>query len=86
MPGGGGGGLAGGWLQTPDGARHMIISDTGSGVELLYPVAIEPGTEVLLTVGCDHSTATCAGRFGNLDNYGGFPAIPSKNPFSTGVF
>ena len=22
----------------------------------------------------------------NLDNYGGFPAIPSKNPFSTGVF
>jgi len=29
---------------------------------------------------------TCAERFGNLDNYGGFPAIPSKNPFSTGVF
>ncbi len=80
------GGLAGGWLQTPDGARHMIISDYGSGVELLYPVAIESGTEVLLTVGCDHSTATCQSRFDNLDNYGGFPAIPSKNPFSTGVF
>ena len=86
VPGSVSAGLAGGWLQTPDGARHMIINDTGSGVELLYPVAIEPGTEVLLTVGCDHSTATCAGRFGNLDNYGGFPAIPSKNPFSTGVF
>jgi hypothetical protein len=80
------GGLAGGWLQTPDGARHMIISDYGSGVELLYPVAIESGTEVLLTVGCDHSTATCQSRFDNLDNYGGFPAIPAKNPFSTGVF
>ena len=25
-------------------------------------------------------------RFNNLDNYGGFPAIPVKNPFSTGVF
>ena len=86
VPGSVSGGLAGGWLQTPDGARHMIISDYGSGVELLYPVAIEPGTEVQLTVGCDHSTATCQLRFNNLDNYGGFPAIPSKNPFSTGVF
>ena len=86
VPGSVSGGVAGGWLQTPDGARHMIVSDYGSGVELLYPVAIEPGTEVLLTVGCDHSTATCQTRFNNLDNYGGFPAIPVKNPFSTGVF
>ncbi len=85
-PGSVSGGLAGGWLQTPEGARHMILNDYGGGVELLYPVAIEVGTEVLLTVGCDHSTATCESRFGNLDNYGGFPAIPSKNPFSTGVF
>jgi len=23
---------------------------------------------------------------GRSHNYGGFPAIPSKNPFSTGVF
>lgn len=80
------GGLAGGWLQTPEGARHMIVREFGSGVELLYPVVIEASTPVQLTVGCDHSTATCAARFGNLDNYGGFPAIPSKNPFSTGVF
>lgn len=86
VPGSLSGGLAGGWLQTPDGARHMIISDYGSWIELLYPVAIEPGTEVLLTVGCDHSTQTCESRFDNLDNYGGFPAIPAKNPFSTGVF
>lgn len=86
VPAGVSGGVAGGWLQTPEGARHMIVNDFGSGVELLYPVAIEPGTEVQLTVGCDHSTSTCESRFGNLYNYGGFPAIPSKNPFSTGVF
>lgn len=79
-------GLGGGWLQTQDGARHMILSDQGTGVELLYPVAIEPGSSVTLVVGCDHSTATCSARFSNLDNFGGFPAIPSKNPFSTGVF
>ncbi|CAQ45381.1 DUF2163 domain-containing protein [Stenotrophomonas maltophilia] len=86
VPGSVSGGLTGGWLQTPDGMRHMIIGEDGNNVELLYPVAIAPGTEVLLTVGCDHSTATCQSRFNNLDNYGGFPAIPSKNPFSTGVF
>ena len=86
VPAGVSGGVAGGWLQTPEGARHMIVSDYGNGVELLYPVAIEPATSVQLTVGCDHSTSTCESRFGNLDNYGGFPAIPSKNPFSTGVF
>ncbi|BAO82908.1 uncharacterized conserved protein [Serpentinimonas maccroryi] len=86
VPAGLSGGLAGGWLQTPQGLRHMILADYGSGVELLYPVAIEAGTQVVLTVGCDHSTATCSGRFGNLDNFGGFPFIPIKNPFSTGVF
>ena len=86
VPAGVSGGLPGGWLQTPGGARHMILRDFGSGVELLYPVSLEPGAGVTLVVGCDHSTTTCSGRFGNLDNYGGFPAIPSKNPFSTGVF
>lgn len=86
VPGSVSGGLAGGWLQTPDGVRHMIVAEWADGVELLAPVAIVSGTEVQLTVGCDHSTATCAARFNNLDNYGGFPAIPNKNPFSTGVF
>lgn len=78
--------LAGGWLETEAGARHMIVSESTEGVELLYPVAIEVGTEVQLIAGCDHSVSTCAARFNNLANYGGFPFIPSKNPFSTGVF
>jgi len=78
--------LAGGWLQMPDGARHMIVADDSGNVELLYPVALEAGTEIVLVAGCDHTTATCQARFNNLANYGGFPAIPSKNPFATGVF
>lgn len=78
--------LAGGWLQTPAGARHMIVWETLFAVELLYPVPLATGTSVTLTAGCDHSTATCHSRFNNLANYGGFPFIPTKNPFSTGVF
>ena len=78
--------LAGGWLQTPAGARHMIVGESTAGVELLYPVGLAAGMSVTLTAGCDHSMSTCHSRFGNLANYGGFPFIPSKNPFSTGVF
>lgn len=78
--------LAGGWLETAAGARHMIVRESAAGVELLYPVPLAPGEGVTLAAGCDHTTATCAARFSNLDNYGGFPFIPSKNPFATGVF
>ena len=82
------GALAGGWLETTSGRRYMITREEEDvGVELLsVPSDLNPGDAVTLVAGCDHSTATCSGRFGNLDNYGGFPAIPSKNPFSTGVF
>jgi uncharacterized phage protein (TIGR02218 family) len=78
--------LAGGWLETAAGARHMIVRESSAGVELLYPVPLAPGEGVTLAAGCDHTTATCAARFSNLDNFGGFPFIPSKNPFATGVF
>lgn len=78
--------LPGGLLQLANGARHMIIGADGAGVDLLAPLQLPAGAVVQLVAGCDHSTATCAGRFNNLDNYGGFPHLPNKNPFSTGVF
>lgn len=78
--------LAGGWLQTDAGSRHMIVSAWGTTLELLAPAALVAGATVTLVAGCDHSTATCSQRFGNLDNYGGFPALPGTNPFATGVF
>lgn len=37
--------------------------------------------------GCDHSNATCNGKFTNILHYGGFPFIPIKNPMDgTPVF
>lgn len=38
------------------------------------------GVNVELFPGCDHNRETCRVKFNNLDNYGGFPWIPSKNP------
>ena len=31
--------------------------------------------------GCDLRRDTCAAKFGNLLNFGGFPDIPGRNPF-----
>lgn len=76
----------GGWLQTQAGSRHMIVRAFDVSLELLAPAPLVAGTAVTLVAGCDHGTATCDRRFHNLDNYGGFPALPGTNPFATGVF
>lgn len=81
------GALSGGWMETATGQRHMIETADAGSVTLLYPSAgVSAGDSVTLVAGCDHTVPTCASRFGNLDNFGGFPFIPAKNPFSTGVF
>jgi len=88
IPGAVYGALAGGWLELANGRRYMITwEDEDVGVELIsVPVGLQVDDIVTLVAGCDHSPGTCQARFNNLENYGGFPAIPSKNPFSTGVF
>ncbi len=81
------GALAGGWLETASGVKHMIDSEVDvTRFTLLYPAAIAVGDTVTLVAGCDHTTTTCDTRFGNLDNFGGQPGIPQQNPFSTGIF
>jgi uncharacterized phage protein (TIGR02218 family) len=42
------------------------------------PVAVD------IAPGCDLRAETCAAKFGNLLNFGGFPAIPGRNPFGGG--
>jgi uncharacterized phage protein (TIGR02218 family) len=71
-----------GVLQTDGGAR-MIVGHAGANLDLIAPLpGLAVGQAVQLYAGCDHGTAQCAGRFGNLANFGGFPFIPLKNPFS----
>lgn len=75
----------------------FVIGQTGATLTLARPMpelaaalaspALDPGTggplpvRVDLAPGCDLRTATCAARFGNLANFGGFPEIPGRNPF-----
>lgn len=71
-----------GMLSSAAGLR-MITAHAGSSLTLAAPlISLKVGDAVSLFAGCDHTTAQCAGRFNNLDNFGGFPFIPVKNPFA----
>lgn len=77
--------LVGGMIRTPDGVLRYLVGHNGDIVTLLRAVKQLPdqvGSAVTLYHGCDHTRSTCQGTFNNLDNYGGFSWIPTKNPFS----
>ena len=56
-------------LATPE-----IDPETGDPLPVLVDIA----------PGCDLRATTCAAKFGNLLNFGGFPEIPGRNPFGGG--
>lgn len=80
--------FTGGMLEAPDGTLSYIASHVGSQLSMnrvssaLATAFADEGSGLAITLypGCDHSYATCAAKFGNDDNYGGFDYIPTKNP------
>ena len=55
------------------------IKAAGAGWLLLaYPLPNAPGVgdQFLASYGCDHTMATCQGRFNNLAQFRGFPFVP----------
>ena len=72
-----------GMVEAENGYRMMITGHDGGQITLLDAVAgIEAGQTITLWPGCDRSTDCCSKRFKNLNNYGGLPFLPKKNPFS----
>jgi len=75
----------------------FITGHAGAALTLSRPIPelaaalaapeIDPVTGAPLPVladiapGCDLRAATCATKFGNVLNFGGFPEIPGRNPF-----
>ena len=43
---------------------------------------ISLGDDVIAYAGCDKLNSTCHTKFNNIVNFGGFPFIPSDNPFT----
>lgn len=79
--------FTGGMVRAPDGSARYVLSHAGDTLTLSRRLERleedgEPGvTQIGLYPGCARTRDHCINRFNNLDNYGGFPWIPGKNPF-----
>ena len=74
--------LAGRVRLRRSGDARFIIQHNGNNLRLNAPFAdARPNDLVSLFAGCDHAFSTCTAKFNNGINYGGFPYIPTKNPF-----
>ena len=59
-------------------ATVKSVASAGVGYNLMYPLpfAPAPGDAFNVAFGCDHTQATCQGKFNNLVNFRGFPYVP----------
>lgn len=73
----------GGFLVAPSGATRFLTDHREEAVDLSRPLSeLASGMSVTIYPGCDHLKETCHTKFNNLDNFGGFPYIPQRNPFN----
>lgn len=72
----------GGMVQAGNDLR-MITGHTAGGIAMVDAIdGLAIGDSIILWPGCDRSMAACKDKFANLDNFGGLPFLPTKNPFS----
>lgn len=76
----------GGIIKLSDGSMRYIVGHDGNNITLIstFPSSVV-GQSVTIYPGCAHTTTDCKTKFNNLENYGGFPYIPAKNPFRNSV-
>lgn len=82
--------FASGIFEDNNGNLRFILSHVGSQLTLIRPMndlinyANANGYPIACRIfpGCNRTTEICNSRFNNLNNFGGFPFIPGKNPFS----
>lgn len=78
----------GGYVERANGDKRLILdyifaSDT---VRILLPFqGLAVSETVTARAGCKHSVLVCKTKFNNVVNYGGFPWIPRRNPFTSGL-
>lgn len=72
----------GGMIQAGDELR-MITAHAGAEITLVDAIDDLAALDtVTLWPGCGRTVAICRDRFANIENYGGLPYLPTKNPFS----
>ena len=76
--------LAAGDLFIPNKKEHrLMLSNVANVLTINFPFFnAEVGDQVQLFAGCDHAyQGHCKTKFANTVNFGGFPYVPSENPF-----
>jgi hypothetical protein len=76
-----------GVLIPPSGAQETITDTdlTAETVTLLNVIpGLAPGDVVDILAGCDQLIGTCRTRFDNVANFGGWPDMPVRNPWTGG--
>jgi uncharacterized phage protein (TIGR02218 family) len=73
----------GGFLRIPGtNEQRLILDQVSTTVTVLMSFAVDiSGGTIDAFQGCDHTAETCARKFDNIINYGGFPFVPIINPF-----
>jgi uncharacterized phage protein (TIGR02218 family) len=63
-----------------------IIKQSVDVLTLQLPFTLSPlGQSVIVNAGCKHRLVTdCQDKFANVENFGGFPFVPLRNPFGPG--
>lgn len=74
--------FTGGIVIAPSGTNRFITKHESDIITVSRPINELIGNQIVTVYpGCDHSLSACDSKFNNLDNFGGFPWIPVKNPF-----
>jgi len=80
--------FVGGYCRPPATEDYrMVLTQSGDDLTLLLPFFESPvGANVQVFAGCDHLVdGDCSGTFDNVAEFGGFPFVPTRNIFQTGL-
>jgi uncharacterized phage protein (TIGR02218 family) len=67
--------------------RRLVLSNVANVVGINFPFFnVDVGDDVDLSAGCDHAyQGDCKNKFANTLNHGGYPYVPSDNPFEGSI-
>jgi uncharacterized phage protein (TIGR02218 family) len=78
--------LNNGWIERASGERRFVLAHAGAIVTLLSPfIDLAVGEVVTGFAGCDRTESDCLNKFNNAERFLGWPRVPTKNPFETGL-
>lgn len=79
----------GGYVTALSGSQdfRFVVKHVGNVLTLLLPFATDiTGLNAQVFAGCDHNaTGDCKTKFENVLEFGGFPFVPNRNPFQSGL-